>query len=104
MGSLVSKGDAPPASTSRRDILLMSSTVDPIIDSASLVMFSGSWCPYCKKALAAMTEAGYTPEVIEITDEYKAELSKKTGKTSVPQVFINGTVSGGASQNAPQPQ
>lgn len=69
--------------------------VTVLINKADLVVFSGSWCPYCKRAIAAIDAAGYTPEVIEITDELKMALSQKTGQTSVPQVFIRGQFIGG---------
>ena len=58
-------------------------------------MLRRSWCPFCKSAKDALTEAGIEFKDVEVTDAQKAELRELTGKTSVPQVFVKGQFIGG---------
>mmetsp|Transcript_2429 Transcript_2429/g.3494 ORF Transcript_2429/g.3494 Transcript_2429/m.3494 type:complete len:108 (+) Transcript_2429:92-415(+) len=75
-------------------------TVQSIIKSNPAVVFSASWCPYCKKAKALLSDLKATVKVIE-TDEdpngskYKQQLLGLTGRTSVPAVFVGGKFIGG---------
>lgn len=71
------------------------------VSSNKVVVFSKSYCPYCKKAKAALSGAGlkeYT--LIELDerddgDEIQDALLKITGARSVPRVFIGGKFVGG---------
>merc|ERR1711998_385836 len=60
-----------------------------------VLVFSADWCPFCKKAVAALADAGVKHQVIEIDGEIKSQLMEITGKSSVPQTFINGNFIGG---------
>mmetsp|Transcript_4095 Transcript_4095/g.5471 ORF Transcript_4095/g.5471 Transcript_4095/m.5471 type:complete len:102 (+) Transcript_4095:1-306(+) len=65
-----------------------------------VIVFSASWCPYCKKAKGVLDDLGAKYKAIETDQDsngaaYKDQLKKKTGKTSVPQIFISGEFIGG---------
>lgn len=91
----------------------MTSTPEEIVEHAisthPVVVFSKTYCPYCKKAKAALKEAGAKVEgypgafVIEldIRDDgpaIQAYLASKTGRRSVPNVFIGGKTIGGGDE------
>lgn len=67
--------------------------VEKMIADNVVVVFSKSYCPYCKKAknlLAELTtykalELDQTPE----GDAIQAYLAQKTGQRTVPNIFIN---------------
>jgi len=57
-----------------------------------------SWCPYSQNALALLTRKGVNFNAIDLTndaDEREAEMRERSGRTSVPQIFINGEHIGG---------
>eukprot|EP00656_Telonema_subtile_P019389 TRINITY_DN2064_c0_g1_i3.p1 TRINITY_DN2064_c0_g1~~TRINITY_DN2064_c0_g1_i3.p1 ORF type:complete len:119 (-),score=22.03 TRINITY_DN2064_c0_g1_i3:233-589(-) len=70
-------------------------SVEEMIASADVVVFSSSFCPYCRKAIAALNEAGIEHTVIEKTGEIGSQLQALTGKTSVPSGWVKGTYIGG---------
>lgn len=81
--------------------------VEEQISSNKVVVFSKSYCPYCKKAKAALF--GIIPEssviVIELDhrgdgDAIQDALLGITGRRSVPQVFIGGKFFGGGDETA----
>jgi len=71
------------------------------VSSNKVVVFSKSYCPYCKKAKAAIKDAGLSEfYVIELDerddgDAIQDALLKITGARSVPRVFIGGKFVGG---------
>ncbi len=80
--------------------------VENAIATHPVVVFSKTYCPYCKKAKAALKEAGAKVDgypgafVIELDiredgPAIQAYLAQKTGRTSVPNVFIGGKTVGG---------
>ena len=66
---------------------------------AKVLTYTVDYCPYCKKAKALLREKGVDFEDIDITaneDEMREKLSGITGgRTTVPQIFINGVHVGG---------
>lgn len=66
---------------------------------AKVVAYTVDYCPYCKKAKALLNAKGIEFEDIDITeneDEMRPKLGEMTGgKTTVPQIFINGKSIGG---------
>jgi len=78
------------------------------IAAAPVVVFSKSYCPYCRKAKAALKAAGVKPEallVLELEDRpdvdaIQAVLGDLTGATTVPRVFIGGKFVGGGDDTA----
>ena len=79
----------------------VSTELDTLIASAPLVVFIWQASPFSKKALAALELAGAEPKVVRLDDPFstgnplRAELGRRTGKTSVPSVWIGGTYVGG---------
>ncbi|MDB5818545.1 MAG: grxC 1 [Rhizobacter sp.] len=65
---------------------------------ATVQLFTTGWCPYCNRAKALLKQRGVTDyEDIDL-DAQPAErdrMVKLSGRTSVPQIFINGTHIGG---------
>ncbi|OGH97142.1 MAG: glutaredoxin 3 [Candidatus Melainabacteria bacterium GWA2_34_9] len=66
---------------------------------AKVLTYTVDYCPYCKKAKALLREKGVDFEDVDITaneDEMREKLSGITGgRTTVPQIFINGVHIGG---------
>jgi len=61
-------------------------------------IYSKSTCPYCRRAKALLTRKGVAFEEIDINDhpERRAEMIERaSGRTTVPQVFIDGVGVGG---------
>lgn len=66
-----------------------------------LVIFSKSYCPYCRRAKSIFEAMKEKPFVIELDerddgDDIQQALSKFIGRRTVPQVFINGEHLGGS--------
>eukprot|EP00471_Norrisiella_sphaerica_P004293 CAMPEP_0184479032 /NCGR_PEP_ID=MMETSP0113_2-20130426/893_1 /TAXON_ID=91329 /ORGANISM="Norrisiella sphaerica, Strain BC52" /LENGTH=114 /DNA_ID=CAMNT_0026857011 /DNA_START=55 /DNA_END=399 /DNA_ORIENTATION=+ len=75
-------------------------SVDTLIKENKVVVFSASWCPYCKKAKGLLQSLDAKMKIIETDqdpngDEYKLQLKQKTGRSSVPQIFVQGKFIGG---------
>ncbi|XP_023516627.1 glutaredoxin-C4-like [Cucurbita pepo subsp. pepo] len=71
------------------------------IASHQIVIFSKSYCPYCRRAKAVFKELNKVPYVVEldqredgsdIQDAFMALIGRRT----VPQVFVNGKHIGGS--------
>ncbi|KAE9462426.1 hypothetical protein RHGRI_000070 [Rhododendron griersonianum] len=75
--------------------------VKKTISSHSIVIFSKSYCPYCRKAKAVFKELKQEPYVVELDERddgwnIQDALSEIVGRRTVPQVFINGKHIGGS--------
>ncbi|KZV27393.1 hypothetical protein F511_02502 [Dorcoceras hygrometricum] len=71
------------------------------ISSHSIVIFSKSYCPYCRRAKAVFKELKQEPYVVELDERedganIQDALSQIVGRRTVPQVFINGKNIGGS--------
>jgi len=64
----------------------------------NIVIYSKGYCPYCKRAKALLTSKGASFTDIEITDNplLTAEMIERSGRTTVPQIFIGDTHVGGS--------
>jgi len=63
-----------------------------------VTIYTTSTCSYCKRAKNLLSsEYGVTPEEIQVdgNPEKLNEMRTKTGKSSVPQIFIEETYIGG---------
>ena len=69
--------------------------VAEIIDAAPVVVFTSSDCPYCDEAKAALTDASVDFKEVAASDWQRAQLTKRTGSRTVPQVFVGGEFVGG---------
>ena len=89
------------------DVLAVRAMLDAAVAGSPVVLFSQTSCPFCKKAKALLADTLGVPasklRVVE-TDTLGAEgyalrveLSKLTGRSSVPNIFIGGASVGGFS-------
>ena len=60
-------------------------------------MYATSWCPYCERARNLLRAKGVAFEEIslETHPEQREEMIRRSGRRSVPQVFIGGQHIGG---------
>ncbi|KAI7753934.1 hypothetical protein M8C21_033133 [Ambrosia artemisiifolia] len=75
--------------------------VKKTVSSHPIVIFSKSYCPYCKRAKGVFKELNVKPYVLELDDredgsKIQDALSELVGRRTVPQVFINGKHLGGS--------
>lgn len=69
------------------------------MNDEEIIIYTWSTCPYCINAKRLLRENNmkYTEKEVVQNKKYLQEMKKKTGKTSVPQIFINGKHIGGFS-------
>lgn len=60
-------------------------------------MYCTRVCPYCRLADRLLEKKGAAIEHIYVDEilEQRVEMTRRSGRTSVPQIFINGTHVGG---------
>ncbi|WP_263261700.1 glutaredoxin 3 [Pseudomonas sp. RIT-PI-S] len=56
-----------------------------------IVVYSSDWCPYCSRAKALLAKKGVAFEEVRVDGQplLRAEMAKKAGRTSVPQIWID---------------
>ena len=64
---------------------------------ATVKIYSTTYCSYCRAAKALLTRKGVPFEEIDVTNDpaQRAELVARTGRRTVPQIFIGGEPVGG---------
>ena len=84
------------------DVEAVNSRIDNFVSDNPVAMFSFSTCPFCRRAKDLLDEKGIDYEVLELDElegntgnEIRANLGRKTGRTSVPSIFIGGNYIGG---------
>ncbi|TYI68589.1 hypothetical protein E1A91_D08G098800v1 [Gossypium mustelinum] len=75
--------------------------VKKTISAHKIVIFSKSYCPYCRKAKSVFKELKEVPFVVELDERddgwnIQDALSEIVGRRTVPQVFINEKHIGGS--------
>ncbi|KAI4380247.1 hypothetical protein MLD38_006462 [Melastoma candidum] len=75
--------------------------VKKTVSSHRIVIFSKSYCPYCRRAKGVFKELKQSPHVVELDERedgwtIQDAVSEITGRRTVPQVFINGKHIGGS--------
>ena len=68
---------------------------------AQVEMYTTMWCPYCARARALFERKGVTYTEIDLMEEpgRRREMVKRAnGKTTVPQIFIDGDHIGGSDE------
>lgn len=62
-----------------------------------VVIYSSDYCPYCTRAKQLLSHKGvdFTEINVDGQRELRAEMVRKAGKTSVPQIWIGATHVGG---------
>jgi glutaredoxin 3 len=66
---------------------------------AQVEVYSSFFCPYCARAKALLERKGVAFETIDLMEQpgRRAEMVERAGgRTSVPQIFINGEHIGGS--------
>lgn len=66
--------------------------------NTGIVMYATSWCPYCARArrLLQSKNAEFQEIDIEAQPERRAEMIARSGRRSVPQIFIGDIHIGGS--------
>ncbi|MBE1237294.1 glutaredoxin 3 [Phaeovibrio sulfidiphilus] len=65
---------------------------------ATVEIYMRHTCPYCRRALALLEEKKAEPQIIDITEEPERReemIQRAGGRTTVPQIFIDGQHIGG---------
>lgn len=63
-----------------------------------ITIYTKSTCPYCRRALSELQRRGFVPDTIDLLQHphrRQEMLDKSNGRTTVPQVFVDGVHVGG---------
>ncbi len=62
-----------------------------------IVVYQTDWCPYCLRARALLESKGARIETIDVEQRpgARAEMTERSGRHTVPQIFIGDTHVGG---------
>ena len=64
-------------------------------------MYATGWCPYCLRAEALLKSKG-VPEIekirVDLEPARRVEMMQKTGRRTVPQIYIGDTHVGGCDE------
>ena len=68
------------------------------MSSAAIVMYATDWCPYCERARSLLRTKGAAFEEfdIEALPEKRDEMLTRSGRRTVPQIFIGERHIGGS--------
>ena len=63
----------------------------------AVVIYSSAWCPFCTRDKQLLSLKGDAFEEISVDGQpaLRAEMTRKAGRTSVPQIWIGATHVGG---------
>ena len=63
-----------------------------------VLIYTTSWCPFCRRAKALLKEKGvaFTELDIEADPARRKAMIESSGRSTVPQIFINETHVGGS--------
>jgi len=64
----------------------------------SIVMYTTNWCPYCERARRLLRSKGAAFDEIDVESaaEKRAEMISRSGRRTVPQIFIGDQHVGGS--------
>jgi len=64
---------------------------------ALIEIYTTPWCPYCHAAKRLLEERGIAFEETDVSGapDLRAEISRRSGRRTVPQIFIDGEAIGG---------
>ena len=67
---------------------------------AVVFMYSTPWCPFCIRAKRLLDDKGVTYEDVDVAAQpaRRGEMIEKSGRTTVPQIWINDTHVGGCDE------
>ena len=106
LGQKEVEGSAESASNRNNCDLKDEQCIRRLVSSNPVVVFSKSWCPYCRKAMEALSLAGINePHIVDLTQrqdavEIQATLQQMTGRRTVPNVFVGGKSIGGGDETS----
>jgi len=65
-----------------------------------VLLYTTNWCPFCRRAKTLLKEKGvqWKELDIEANPVHRQAMTKSSGRSSVPQIFINGTHVGGSDE------
>jgi len=68
------------------------------MSTPAVVMYTTGWCPYCERARKLLAGKNVTISEIDVESapEKRAEMRTRSGRTSVPQIFIGDHHVGGS--------
>ncbi len=66
----------------------------------AVVMYTTSWCPYCERARKVLAAKNVAIEEIDVESApaRRAEMHNRSGRRSVPQIFIGDHHVGGSDE------
>jgi glutaredoxin 3 len=66
--------------------------------SPAVVMYTTGWCPYCDRARRLLSAKNVAFDEIDVDSapEKRAEMQQRSGRRTVPQIFIGETHVGGS--------
>lgn len=69
---------------------------------AKVLMYSSRLCPYCRMAERLLEQKGIQAEKVMVDEDpaRREEMTRRAGRTSVPQIFIGETHVGGYTELA----
>lgn len=64
---------------------------------SSVVIYTSAWCPYCMRAKQLLESKGVKYEEISVDGQpgVRAEMARRAGRSTVPQIWIGTTHVGG---------
>jgi glutaredoxin 3 len=88
------------------DAAAVDAAISAEVDRGGVLMYSFTSCPFCKKAKELLDEKGASYVVVELDElsdgaARRARLGARTGRTSVPAIFIDGSYIGGLNDGSP---
>jgi glutaredoxin 3 len=67
------------------------------VSRPDIVIYVNGWCPYCQRARGLLSKKGLAFHEINVEDDarLREEMTARSGRRTVPQVFIGETHVGG---------
>lgn len=64
---------------------------------SGILMYTTGWCPFCMRAKALLERKGLKYRELNVEDDprLREEMTQRTGRRTVPQIFIGDTHVGG---------
>jgi glutaredoxin 3 len=68
-----------------------------VMSQSKVTMYATAWCPYCDRARELLASKGVTVKEIDLDSRpaARAEMTERSGRRTVPQIFIGETHVGG---------
>ena len=72
------------------------------MNAPAIVMYTTSWCPYCERARRLLKAKGAAFDEIDVESsaQKRTEMQTRSGRRSVPQIFIGDQHVGGSDELA----